>query len=63
MHNSVSMSVMKKTRTKEQQKKSFEGYEKAREESNVKNPAESSEKSVKAATNRINPDGNMMDRG
>lgn len=54
---------MKKTKTKKQPKKVFEGYENAREKKDERNPAASSEKSVKAATNRLHPDENSMDRG
>lgn len=54
---------MKKPKIKKQAEKKFEGYENAREKKNEENPAESSEKSVKAATNRLHPDENSMDRG
>lgn len=54
---------MKKTRIKKQPEKKFVGYEDAREKKNAENMEESSEKSVKAATNRLHPDENSMDRG
>lgn len=55
---------MKEDITKTQSKEhKFEGYEHARKIKNIKNPVPSSEKSVKAATNRINPDENSNDRG
>lgn len=40
----------------------FVGYEEARKKSND-TPVEVSEKAVKAATNRINPDENTNERG
>ena len=54
---------MKKIKIKKQPDKKFVGYEDARENKNGENLNESSEKSVKAATNRLHPDENSMDRG
>lgn len=54
---------MKKDITKTQSENKFEGYEHARTFKSVKNPPPSSEKSVKAATNRLNPDEDSKDRG
>lgn len=54
---------MKKEIIKEQSEKKFEGYEDARESKDEKDPEASSEKSVKAATSRLHPDENSMDRG
>lgn len=54
---------MEKDISKTQSENKFEGYENARRFKNVKNPMPSSEKSVKAATNRINPDEDSKDRG
>lgn len=41
----------------------FKGYEEARKNKTATNPEPISEKEVKAAVNRINPDENSMDRG
>lgn len=41
----------------------FKGYEEARKDKSDQNPTPISEKEVKAAVNRINPDENNMDRG
>ncbi len=54
---------MKKDITKAQSEDKFKGYEHARTLKSVKNPLPSSAKSVKAATNRINPDEDSRDRG
>lgn len=54
---------MKKIKTNKQPEKKFEGYENARESKDEKDPQASSEKSVEAATNRLHPDENSMDRG
>lgn len=56
---------MKKTNTNttDQPKKKFEGYEEARESKDEKDPAPSSKKSVDAATDRLHPDENSLDRG
>jgi hypothetical protein len=54
---------MKKDITKMQSENKFEGYENARMFKDIKNPEPSSEKSVKAATNRLNPDEDSKDRG
>lgn len=54
---------MKKDITKTLSENKFDGYEHARTLKSVKNPLPSSEKSVKAATNRLNPDEDSRDRG
>lgn len=41
----------------------FKGYEEARKDKRNEFPTPISEKEVKAALNRINPDENNMDRG
>lgn len=41
----------------------FKGYEEARKDKRDERPVPISEKEVKAALNRINPDENNMDRG
>lgn len=63
MYNNKSVDPMKKDITKAQSEDKFKGYEHARTLKSVKNPLPSSAKSVKAATNRINPDEDSRDRG
>jgi len=41
----------------------FKGYEEARKDKRYEKPELISEKEIKAAVNRINPDENSMDRG
>lgn len=54
---------MKKLKLKKQSQEKIEGYEEARESKNEKSPALVSEKSVEAATARLEPDENALDRG
>ncbi len=41
----------------------FKGYEEARRDKSNQTPQPISNKEVKAAVNRINPDGNTQERG
>lgn len=41
----------------------FKGYEEARRDKSNETPQPISNKEVKAAVNRINPDGNTQERG